>query len=142
MEREWFFSLIPLTIGVVFLAFGAYWLRRASALRRVGVTAEALITRHETRRSDDSGPAYFPVVAWRARDGHECEYASTFGRGVVGDDFGVGSHVMVQYDPENPRRFAIDGWDATATVARLFTVLGSALTAGTVVALLVRLLTL
>ena len=141
MEREWLFSLIPLTIGVVFLCFGVYGLRRASELRRTGVTAEARIVRHDVRRDNEGATFYHPVAAWTTRDGRECEYSSRFGRGSVGDDFGVGTFVLVQYDPEAPRRFAIQGWDVT-TVDRVFTVLGSVFTAGTLVVLLVRLLTL
>lgn len=50
--------------------------------------------------------------------------------GAVFLSFGVGSSVLVRYDPEDPRRFAIQGWDV-ATVDKLFTVLGSVFTAGT-----------
>ncbi|WP_326654872.1 MULTISPECIES: DUF3592 domain-containing protein [unclassified Streptomyces] len=141
MEREWLFSLIPLTIGAVFLSFGVYGLRRASALRRTGVTAEGRIVRHDVRRDDEGATFYHPVAAWTTRDGRECEYSSRFGRGFVGGDFGVGTYVMVQYDPEDSRRFAIQGWDAV-TVDLVFTVLGSVFTAGTLMVLLVRLLTL
>ena len=141
MEREWLFSLIPLTIGAVFLSFGVYGLRRASALRRTGVTAEGRIVRHDVRRDDEGATLYHPVAAWTTRDGRDCEYSSRFGRGFVGGDFGVGTSVMVQYDPENPRRFAIQGWDG-ATVDLVFTVLGSVITASTIVVLLVRLVAL
>ncbi|MBT2511825.1 DUF3592 domain-containing protein [Streptomyces sp. ISL-98] len=141
MEREWLFSLIPLTIGAVFLSFGVYGLRRASAIRRTGVTAEGRIVRHDVSRGDEGARFHHPVAAWTTRDGRECEYSSRFGRGVVGSGFGVGTVVMVHYDPEDPRRFAIQGWDA-ATVDLVFTVLGSLLTAGTLVVLLVLLLTL
>ncbi|NEA54687.1 DUF3592 domain-containing protein [Streptomyces sp. SID13666] len=141
MEREWLFSLIPLTIGAVFLSFGVYGLRRSSALRRTGVIAEGRIVRHDVRRDNEGATFHHPVAAWTTRDGREYEYASRFGRGSVGGDFGVGNFVTVQYDPEDPRRFAIKGWDV-ATVDRLFTVLGSALAAGTLVALLVRVLIL
>ncbi len=141
MEREWLFSLIPLTIGVGFLCFGVYGLRRASAIRRTGVTTEGRIVRHEVRRSDESGTFYHPVAAWTTRDGRRCEHSSRLGRGSIGVGFGVGVPVTVRYVPENPRRFAIQGWDNTA-IDQLFTVLGSVLTAGTLTALLVRLLTL
>ncbi|MFC7263347.1 DUF3592 domain-containing protein [Streptomyces lutosisoli] len=141
MEREWLFSLIPLTIGAVFLSFGVYGVRRTSALRRTGVTAEGRIVRHDVRRDDEGATLYHPVAAWTTRDGRECEYSSRFGRGFVGGGFGVGTSVMVQYDPEDPRRFAIQGWDIAA-IDMLFTVLGSVITAGTLVVLLVRLLAL
>lgn len=141
MEREWLFSLIPLAIGTVFLGLGVHGLRRASALRRIGVTAEARIVRHDVRRNDEGATFYHPVAAWTARDGRTCEYESSFGRGAVGKDFGVGARVVVQYDPQAPHRFAIEGWD-TGKVALLFTVLGSVFTVGTVTVLLVRLLTL
>ncbi|WP_438295785.1 DUF3592 domain-containing protein [Streptomyces sp. HUAS TT7] len=141
MEREWLFSLIPLTIGVLFLSFGVYGLRRADVLRRRGVTAGARIVRHDVRRDDDGAAYHHPVAAWTARDGRTYEHSSRFGRGTVGRDFGVGAHVVVRYDPDNPRRFAIEGWD-TRGVDQLFTVLGSLLTVGTVTVLLVRLLTL
>ncbi|BCM65015.1 MULTISPECIES: DUF3592 domain-containing protein [Streptomyces] len=141
MEREWLFSLIPLTIGVVFLGFGVHGLRRAGALARTGVDAQARIVRHQTWRSDEGATYYHPVAAWTAQDGTAYEYASRFGRGAVGSGFGVGAHVTVRYDPEAPQRFVIQGWDKRA-VDLLFTVLGSVLTAGTLGVLLVRLLTL
>lgn len=141
MEREWLFSLIPLTIGAAFLAFGIYGLRRAGALRRHGVTAQGRIVRHEVRRGDEGAKFYHPVAAWTTRDGRECEYSSRFGRGSIGGGFGVGTSVTVRYDPADPRRFAIQGWDV-ATVDLLFTVLGSVFTAGTLMVLLVRLVTL
>ncbi|WP_137991645.1 DUF3592 domain-containing protein [Streptomyces vilmorinianum] len=141
MEREWLFSLIPLTIGAVFLSFGVYGLRRAGALRRTGVTAEGRIVRHDVRRDDEGATFHHPVAAWTTRDGRACEYSSRFGRGSIGGGFGVGTPVMVRYDPEDPRRFAIQGWDA-ATVDLVFTVLGSVFTAGTLMVVLVRLLTL
>lgn len=141
MERKWLFLLIPLTIGAVFLSFGVYGLRRARALRRTGVTAQGWIVRHDVRRDDEGATFYYPVAAWTTRDGRECEYASRFGRGSVAGGFGVGTVVMVRYDPEDPRRFAIQGWDIAA-IDMLFTVLGSVFTVGTLVVLLVRLLTL
>ncbi len=141
MEREWLFSLIPLTIGAVFLSFGVYGLRRAGALRRTGVTAEGRIVRHDVRRENEGATFYHPVAAWTTRDGQECEYSSRFGRGLVGGGFGVGTVVLVQYDPDGPRRFAIQGWDVT-TVDRVFTVLGSVFTAGALVVSLVRILAL
>ncbi|MFD0279068.1 DUF3592 domain-containing protein [Kitasatospora sp. NPDC127111] len=141
MQREWLFSLIPLAIGAIFLGFGVHGLRRARALRRTGVTAEARIVRHDASRNDEGSTSYHPVAAWTARDGRTCEYSSRFGRKVVGDDFRVGAHVVVQYDPKAPHRFAIKGWDIR-TVDLLFTVLGSVFVVGTVTMLLVRLATL
>ncbi|GHI82680.1 DUF3592 domain-containing protein [Streptomyces xanthophaeus] len=141
MEREWLFSLIPLTIGVLSLSFGVYGLRRSSAIRRTGVTAGGRIVRHEVHRGDEGARYYHPVAAWTTRDGRECEYASRFGRGSVGAAFRVGAAAVVRYDPKDPSRFEIQGWDV-ATVNLLFTVLGSVFTAGTLTVLLVRVLTL
>ncbi|MEU6670410.1 DUF3592 domain-containing protein [Streptomyces sp. NPDC046727] len=141
MERAWLFSLIPLTIGVVFLGFGVHGLRRASALRRTGVDAKARIVRHEAMRSDEGATFYHPVAAWTAGDGSTCEYSSRFGRATVGPRFGVGAQVVVRYDPKAPHRFVIEGWDMKA-VDLLCVVLGSLFTVGTVTVLLIRLLTL
>ncbi|MGW1274355.1 DUF3592 domain-containing protein [Streptomyces sp. NPDC002491] len=140
MERAWLFSLIPLVIGAAFLCVGAYGLRRADALRRTGLTAQGRIVRHEVNRGE--GAVYYhPVAAWTAHDGQACEYPSRFGRGSTAGAFGVGARVVVRYDGDNPRRFAIQGWE-TATVDRVFAVVGSLLTAGTSLALLIRLLAL
>ena len=141
MEREWLFSLIPLFIGVVFLCFGAYGLRRAGALRRTGVTAQGWIVRHDIRRDDEGARFHHPVATWTTVDGRTCEHPSRFGRGEIAGRFGVGAAVTVRYDPEDPRRFEIQDWDTT-TVDLVFTVVGAVLFAGTAVALLVRLLTL
>jgi len=141
VEREWLFSLTPLTIGTIFLSLGVHGLRRAGTLRRTGVTAEARIVRHDVRRDNDGATFHHPVAAWTTRDGRTHEHSSRFGHGAVGNSFGVGAYVLVRYDPDAPRRFEIDGWD-TRTVDLLFTVLGAVFTAGTTLVLLIRLLTL
>ncbi|MET9294159.1 DUF3592 domain-containing protein [Streptomyces sp. NPDC003077] len=135
MEREWLFSLIPLLIGVSFLCVGVYGLRRASALRRSGITAVGRVVRHDTRRDDDGVKYHHPVVAWTARDGREYTYPSVLGRGTVLPGFGTGKSVTVLYDPANPRRFEIRGWDSK-TFYLVFAGVGTVLTAGTLLALL------
>jgi hypothetical protein len=141
MEREWLFSLIPLVIGVSFLCAGVYGLRRAEALRRTGVTAQGWIVRHDLRRDSEGGRYYHPVAAWTTGDGVACRHASRFGRDSVAGRFAVGAPVVVRYDSADPSRFEIEGWDVT-TVYRVFAIVGSLLTGGTSLALLVRLLTL
>ncbi|MYX97448.1 DUF3592 domain-containing protein [Streptomyces sp. SID486] len=140
MEREWLFLLIPLLIGVSFLGVAVYGLRRASALRRSGLTAVGRVVRHETRRDDDGGKYHHPVVAWTTRDGGECTYRSTFGRGTVLPGFGIGSSVTVLYDAENPHRFEVRGWDSK-TFYLVFAGVGAVLTAGALSVLLVLLFT-
>ncbi|MFJ6485486.1 MULTISPECIES: DUF3592 domain-containing protein [unclassified Streptomyces] len=141
MGREWLFSLIPLTIGVLFLAFGLYGLRYSRSVRRHGVDARARIVRHKISRSDEGTKFYAPVAAWTDRDGRACEHASRFGRGKVPSAFRVGAQVTVRYDPERPDRFEIEGWDMR-WMDLFATVLGSIFTAGTMTVVLVRLLTL
>jgi hypothetical protein len=141
MRPEWLFALIPLTIGAVFLGFGVHGLRRADALRRTGVTAEGRIVRHDVQRGDEGARYRHPVVTWTTGDGRTCTHTSRFGRSTVGPGFGAGAAVVVRYDPADPGRFAVQGWD-TPTVDRLFTALGTVLTAGTAGVVLVRLLTL
>lgn len=130
-------------IGVVFLGFGVHGLRRARVLRSAGVTVEARIVRHDVRRYDEGVTLYHPVAAWTTPDGRPCEYSSRFGRGSVrqADCFRTGTLVSVRYDPADPRRFVIEGWDSTG-VDRLFTVVGTVLMAGTPAVLLVLLLAL
>ncbi|MFI5980021.1 DUF3592 domain-containing protein [Streptomyces sp. NPDC051555] len=141
MERAWLFSLIPLVLGAAFLAIGAYGLRRTAALRRTGVTTRARIVRHAVRRGDEGATYHYPVAAWTTADGRACTYESRFGRGSVGPGAAVGATVLVRYDPRDPSRFTIQGWEGKG-VDLLFTVLGALLTAGTLVVVLVRLVTL
>ncbi|MEU7072997.1 DUF3592 domain-containing protein [Streptomyces narbonensis] len=136
MKPEWLFSLIPLLIGVSFLGVGVYGLRRASALRRHGISAVARVVRHDTRRDDEGANYYHPVVSWTTPDGLECTYPSMFGRGTVLPGFGVGNSVTVLYDPDHPRRFEIRGWDSKPFFPVL-TGVGAMLTVGTVSVLLV-----
>ncbi|MEU5635221.1 DUF3592 domain-containing protein [Streptomyces rishiriensis] len=139
MERAWIFSLIPLTLGSIFLAIGVYGLRRAEALRRTGVSARGRIVRHHVSRSDDGARFHHPVAAWTTQEGAACEYPSRFGRVSIDGRFGVGASVVVRYDSANPRRFEIQGWDVT-TADRAFVVAGSLLAGATSLALLIRLL--
>ncbi|MFG2975782.1 DUF3592 domain-containing protein [Streptomyces sp. NPDC048331] len=136
MGREWLFSLIPLTLGIVFLAFGVSGLRRLSSLRRKGVTAVGRIVRHAASEGSEGGTIYHPVARWTSSDGSACEHTSRFGQGTVPKAFRLGATVKVRYDPEKPDRFFIEGMDGRV-VHLLFTVLGSLLTSGTVTVLLV-----
>ncbi|MEU3910991.1 DUF3592 domain-containing protein [Streptomyces sp. NPDC029721] len=136
MEREQLFLLIPLVMGVVFLGFGVYGLRRAGEIRRTGVTAAGRVVRHRIRQDDDGATYHHPVVGWTTRDGRECEYPSRLGRGGTATrGLAIGSPVTVRYDEKDPSRFAIQGWDST-TVETVFTVVGAALTAGALTVLL------
>lgn len=135
MRPVWLFSLIPLTVGAGFLAFGVSGLRRARVLSRTGVTARGRIVRHDTWRSDEGARYHHPVATWTTQDGRACTHASRFGRGTIGPRFAVGAAVTVRYDPAKPQRFIIQGWDSPA-VDRLFTVVGTVLTAGTVLVVL------
>ncbi|WP_329447652.1 DUF3592 domain-containing protein [Streptomyces sp. NBC_01426] len=138
MRREWLFLLIPLTVGVGFLGYGVYGFRRARVLRRIGVTAQGRIVRHNRSRSDEGTTFYHPVAAWTTADGRACEHASSFGRSSIASPFRVGADVTVRYDPDRPRRFEIQGWDGAA-VNFVFTILGSFFTAGALVAFLIGL---
>ncbi|MFF5437606.1 DUF3592 domain-containing protein [Streptomyces achromogenes] len=139
MEREWLFLLVPLLSGVSFLGVGVYGLRRAGALRRNGITAVGRVVRHDIRRGDDGAEYHHPVVAWTTRDGRECTYPSTFGRGTVLPGFGTGNSVTVLYDADNPRRFEIRGWDSKPFYL-VFAGVGAVLTAGMSSVLLVLLM--
>ncbi|GGP32781.1 hypothetical protein GCM10018980_74030 [Streptomyces capoamus] len=140
MKPEWLFFLIPLLIGVSSLCVGVFGLRRASALRRSGITAVGRVVRHDTRRDDDGAKYHYPVVTWTTRGGHECTYPSMFGRGTVLPGFGIGNVVTVLYDPDNPRRFEIRGWESKI-IYLVFAGVGTILTVATSVALLVLTIT-
>ncbi|MFF8732186.1 DUF3592 domain-containing protein [Streptomyces sp. NPDC015171] len=56
-------------IGVSSLCAGGYGLRRATGLRRTGITAVGRIVRHDTRRDDDGAKYPHPVVTWTTPDG-------------------------------------------------------------------------
>ncbi|WP_030338470.1 DUF3592 domain-containing protein [Streptomyces sp. NRRL S-1022] len=96
--------------------------------------------RHDTRRDDDGGKYHHPVVAWTTRDGRDCTYPSSFGRGTVLHGYGIGNSVTVLYDEGNPSRFEIRGWD-NPSIYLVFAVVGVALTAGTLSVLLVLMIT-
>ncbi|GAA0289894.1 hypothetical protein GCM10010302_30380 [Streptomyces polychromogenes] len=89
--------------------------------------------RYRTRDDHDGATYHHPVIAWTTRDGRACEHSSRLGRGTP--RIPVGNSVTLRYDLEDPSRFAIQGWDST-TAYRVFTVLGTALTAGGLVTLL------
>ncbi|MFD8141907.1 DUF3592 domain-containing protein [Streptomyces sp. NPDC059708] len=134
MRRELLFLLIPLLIGVAFLGVGVHGLRRAGELRRTGVTAVGRVVRYRTRSDHDGATYHHPVVAWTTRDGRACEHSSGLGRGSA-TRIAVGNPVTVRYDPRDPGRFAIQGWDST-TVHTVFTGVGAVLTIGALAVLL------
>lgn len=81
------------------------------------------------------------MATWTTEDGVPCTHRSRFGRGRVTPGFAPGAEVTIRYDPTNPARFTIQGWD-TATVDKLFTTLGAGLVAATLAVLLIRAFTL
>ncbi|MEV6279149.1 DUF3592 domain-containing protein [Nocardia sp. NPDC051832] len=130
MSNDWFFFLIPLGLGLIFATVGFHGIRRARRLRRTGAKAYGQIVRLDTS-SGDSGTLYHPVAQWFTPDGRLHEHSAAMGKGII-LNFRPGTTVLVHYDPDDPRRAAIDRYDGGGA-DWLFALLGTAVTLGTVV---------
>ena len=109
-NRIWAFLLSPLTIGTIFSAFGAVYLRRGlrqvrkeERLVRHGTTAEATVTAVEQTRTRVNRRRL-----WRVRFVFDDLYGTTH-QGKSGylsieeaQSFRVGERAFVRYDPERP----------------------------------------
>jgi hypothetical protein len=132
MGTGWLFALIPLLLGAVFFAIGYTGIRRARTLRRTGATAEGQVVRLATS-SGNNGTLYHPVARWHTPDGEPHEHTSRIGKSVL-TRYRPGTAVLIHYDPKDPTRAAIAGYDG-ATADYLFATLGALLTTGTLVVL-------
>nr|WSY50552.1 DUF3592 domain-containing protein [Streptomyces sp. NBC_00886] len=118
--------------GTVALLTGLVGLRRIRRLRRAGVDVWALVKRTGPVGGED-GPR--PVLQYTTEDGRVMEVGSpvpTSKRQPLAD----GSHVLVRYDPEDPRELVLYGreravWEyAMAGVGAFFILLGAGLLLG------------
>ncbi|MEU4107517.1 DUF3592 domain-containing protein [Streptomyces sp. NPDC027717] len=129
----WLGAGLPLLFGAVFMTIGVRLLRGGRRLREQGARAQGTVVGFRTRRdSDSNGTMYSPVVEWLTGDGRTMKVESSVSRNTVGD-LRTGGPVTVFYDPADPRRMLIDGFDSTV-LARVFCCLG---VVGAVAALLV-----
>ncbi|MGW7822412.1 DUF3592 domain-containing protein [Streptomyces puniciscabiei] len=115
---------VPLLIGSVFMAAGLVSRRRTRRLRQEGAKARGRVVRLESRRDiDTNSRLYSPVIQWVTGDGRTVENASSIASSTVGD-LRPGAEVTVFYDPDNPKRMLIDGYDGRAFVV-VFCALGA-----------------
>lgn len=129
MGTGWLFALIPLLVGAVFFAIGYTGTRRARTLRRTGATAEGRVVRLATSSGNNGGTLYHPVARWHTPEGEPHEHTSRIGKTTI-LNFRPGTPVRIHYDPKNPTRAAMAGYDGAGT-DYLFATLGTLLTTGT-----------
>jgi hypothetical protein len=98
--------------------------RRTRRLRQEGAKARGTVVRLQTSRGSDTNTTmYSPVVQWVTGDGRTVEAVSLISSNRVGD-FRRGAQVTVFYDPDNPKRMLIDGFDG-GTLAVVFCAVGA-----------------
>ncbi|MFB7012152.1 DUF3592 domain-containing protein [Streptomyces sp. NPDC056237] len=115
---------VPLLVGALFMTVGLIIQRRARRLRQQGTKTRGTVVRLQTRRDIDTNTTmYSPVVQWVTGDGQTVEIVSSISRSAVGD-LRPGATVTVFYDPGDPKRMLIDGYDGSALVVG-FCVLGA-----------------
>jgi hypothetical protein len=96
-------------LGAVSLTLGVRNICLTRNLRRTGAKTYGQVVRH--KRSDDT---YSPVVAWQTPDGRRREFSPGWYRGYKGR-FKVGARVSLHYDPADPHRAVLDGYDGAGT---------------------------
>ena len=105
-------NLIPLLVGVVFFAAGA-WMTYTSIHRKGHCTEETMATivdyeEHETTDHDTLtvDVSFFPVYRYHV-DGKEYESIGTVGSGRKKYD--IGDEVLIVYNPADPKEFEEPG---------------------------------
>jgi hypothetical protein len=118
--------------GAVALLTGLAGLRRIRRLRRAGLDVWALVKRTGAVGGEDNPR---PVLQYTTEDGRVMEVGSPVPASKR-QPFAEGSHVLVRYDPEDPRELVLYGheraaWEyATAGVGAVFLLLGAGLLLG------------
>ncbi|WP_330460321.1 DUF3592 domain-containing protein [Streptomyces sp. NBC_00820] len=120
----WLAAGVPLLLGAVFMTVGVTIRRGTRRLREQGANARGTVVGFRTRRDFDSNSTmYRPVVQWVTGDGRTVEVVSSTARNTVGD-LHRGAAVTVFYDPDDPERMLIDGYDG-GVLAGVFCLLGA-----------------
>ncbi|MGW1837443.1 DUF3592 domain-containing protein [Streptomyces sp. BBFR2] len=104
-----FAFVFVLILGAAFLAVGIRNIRKTRKMRRAGARAYGEVVRHG-HRNGDGQRLYSPVVAWQTPDGGRHEYCPSMYKSGKGR-FKVGTRVVVYYDPADPDRAALQGYD-------------------------------
>lgn len=115
--------LLSMLFGVSFLTIGVRDVRRTQNLRRTGAKAYGQVVPHNPHNPSQRLRQGIPVVAWQTPDGRRHEYQARMNRGREGR-FKVGARVVIYYDPADPDRAMLDGYDGSAAWG--FVVLGAA----------------
>lgn len=118
--------------GTVALLTGLVGVRRIRRLRRMGVDVWALVKRTAPAGDEDSPR---PVLQYTTEDGRVMEVGSPVPASRR-HPLAEGSHVLVRYDPTDPRELVLYGhertvWEyAMAGVGAVFILLGAGLFLG------------
>src|SRR5262245_41131453 len=88
-------------VGFVFLALATYLFIRRLFTRLRGSATVGRVVGHESRKDDDGGVSYFPIVEFADLRGAVHRFRSF--AGSSGESPAVGAMVRVRYLPQNPR---------------------------------------
>jgi hypothetical protein len=109
-SRIWAFLISPLTLGVIFLAVGASYLRRGLRQARkeerplqVGTTTEATVTSIEpTNTRVNRHPLWRVRYAFDDLHGTPREGQSSNLSEAEAQSYQIGEQIFIRYDPEQP----------------------------------------
>jgi hypothetical protein len=109
-SRIWAFLLSPLTIGIIFTALGAVYLRRGlrharkeERLLQVGATTEATVTAiEETNTRVKRRPLWRVHYVYNDLYGSAQKGQSGYLSGEEAQSYHIDEQVFVRYDPEQP----------------------------------------
>ncbi len=106
-------SQLRLGLVVTVLGFlaGLWWLVDTALFTSRAATAPGVVTRvrRQGRGTGQRASGYFPTVRFRAADGQEHEFESAYGSDPPA--YRVRDTVRVLYDPRDPRRAELAGWN-------------------------------
>jgi len=121
-SRIWAFLLSPLTVGIIFSALGATYLkrglrkvRREERLRQHGTTTEATVTAVEmTNARVNRRPLWRVRFVFDDLYGASREGESGYLSAEEAQSYRVGEHAFIRYDPERPSESSWLGREETA----------------------------
>jgi hypothetical protein len=109
-------DFLLLSVFVVFGSGFVVWIAGRALLLRLGGTATTATIVELVRHDSGDGVSFIPVVEFTTTTGDTVVAKSFYGTEGAGSYFRVGQQVPIRYLANNPRLFAISGYEASSVL--------------------------